>query len=167
MASNIGYKQFPEFDVRNDPETVYARFIKYAKRFKNNHLKAYNITDEDQQRSLFLDSIGEATLDKFEQLDNTGTDLDGAITALRNKFKESHTESRHYISPRDALEMQPNLTHSSVRSDIVHGLYLRIANICPSIALDVIFTNIFILSSWFSYFSLLCCYLLRCCTIST
>ena len=89
MASNIGYKQFPEFDVRNDPETVYARFIKYAKRFKNNHLKAYNITDEDQQRSLFLDSIGEATLDIFEQLDNTGTDLDGAITALRNKFKES------------------------------------------------------------------------------
>ena len=89
MASNIGYKQFPEFDVRNDPETVYARFIKYAKRFKNNHLKAYNITDEDQQRSLFLDSIGEAMLDIFEQLDNTGTDLDGAITALRNKFKES------------------------------------------------------------------------------
>ncbi|KAK2552554.1 Uncharacterized protein P5673_026409 [Acropora cervicornis] len=89
MASNIGYKQFPEFDVRNDPETVYARFAKYAKRFKNNHLKAYNITDEDQQRSLFLDSIGEATLDILEQLDNTGTDLDGAITALRNKFKES------------------------------------------------------------------------------
>ena len=89
MASNIGYKQFPEFDVRNDPETVNARFIKYAKRFKNNHLKAYNITDEDQQQSLFLDSIGEATLDIFEQLDNRGTDLDGAITALRNKFKES------------------------------------------------------------------------------
>ena len=89
MASNIGYKQFPEFDVRNDPETVYARFAKHAKRFKNNHLKAYNITDEDQQRSLFLDSIGEATLDILEQLDNTGTDLDGAITALRNKFKES------------------------------------------------------------------------------
>ena len=65
MAVNIGYKQFPEFDVRNDPETVYARFSKYAKRFKNNHLKAYNITDKHQQRSLFLDSIGEATLGKF------------------------------------------------------------------------------------------------------
>ena len=89
MAVNIGYKQFPEFDVRNDPETVYARFSKYAKRFKNNHLKAYNITDKHQQRSLFLDSIGEATLDIFEQLDDTGTDLDGAITALLNKFKES------------------------------------------------------------------------------
>ena len=89
MASNIGYKQFPEFDVRNDPETVNARFIKYAKWFKNKHLKAYNITDEDQQQLLFLHSIGEATLDIFEQLDNTGTDLDGAMTALRNKFKES------------------------------------------------------------------------------
>ena len=103
MAVNIGYKQFPEFDVRNDPETVYARFSKYAKRFKDNHLKAYNnITEKHQQRSLFLDSIGEATLDIFEQLDNTGTDLngaitavlkgtdlDGAITALLNKFKES------------------------------------------------------------------------------
>ena len=89
MASNIGYKQFPEFDVRNDPETIYMRFVKYAKQFKDNHLKTYNITDENQQRSLFLDSIGEATLDIFEQLDDTGTDLDGAITALRNKFKES------------------------------------------------------------------------------
>ena len=75
--------------VRNDPETVYSRFSKYAKRFKENHLKAYNITDKHQQRSLFLDSIGEATLDIFEQLDDTGTDLDGAITALLNKFKES------------------------------------------------------------------------------
>ena len=52
-------------------------------------MKAYNITDEDQQRSLFLDSVGEATLDIFEQLNDTGTDLDGAITALLNKFKES------------------------------------------------------------------------------
>ena len=62
---------------------------KYARRFKDNHLKAYNITDKHQQRSLFLDSIAEATLDIFEQLDDTGTDLDGAITALPNKFKES------------------------------------------------------------------------------
>ena len=88
MASDIGYKQFPEFDVRNDPEMIYVCFVKYAKRFKDNHLKAYNITNENQQRSLFLDSIGEATLDIFKQLDDTGTDLDGAITALRNKFKE-------------------------------------------------------------------------------
>ena len=73
MAINIGYKQFPEFNIRNDPETVYARFIKYADRFKNNNLKAYNITDKAQQRSLFLDSIGEATLDIFEQLGDTGT----------------------------------------------------------------------------------------------
>ena len=98
MASNIGYKQFPEFDVRNDPETVNTRFIKYAKRFKNNHLKAYNITDEDQQQSLFLDSIGEATLDIFEQLDNRGTDLDGAITALRNKFKSRKTGCSIYTN---------------------------------------------------------------------
>ena len=46
MAINIGYKQFPEFDIRKDQETVYARFVKYAERFKNNHLKAYNITDK-------------------------------------------------------------------------------------------------------------------------
>ena len=89
MAVNIGYKPFPEFDVRKDPETVYARFVKYAERFKNNHLKAYNITDKAQQRSLFLDSISETTLDIFEQLGDTGTDLVGAINALRNKFKES------------------------------------------------------------------------------
>ena len=89
MAVNIGYKQFPEFDVRNDPKTVYARFSKYAKRFKDNHLKAYNITEKHQQRSFFLDSKGEATLDTFEQLHDTGTYLDGAITALLNKFKES------------------------------------------------------------------------------
>ena len=89
MAVNIGYTQFPEFDVRKDPENVYPRFVKYAKRFKDNHLKAYNITDKAQQRSLFLDSIGESTLDIFEQLGDTGTDLDGAINALLNKFKES------------------------------------------------------------------------------
>jgi len=89
MAVNIGYKQFPEFDIRKDPETVYARLVKYAERFKNNHLKAYNITDKAQQQSLFLDSIHETTLDIFEQLGDTGTDLDGAINALRNKFKES------------------------------------------------------------------------------
>ena len=41
MAINTGYKQFSEFDIRKDPETVYARFVKYAKRFKNNHSKAY------------------------------------------------------------------------------------------------------------------------------
>ena len=28
MAVNTGYKQFPKFDVRNDPEMVYAHFIK-------------------------------------------------------------------------------------------------------------------------------------------
>ena len=55
-------------------------------------MKAYNITDEDQPRSLFLDSIDEATLDIYEQLDNTGTDLDGPIIALRNKFKESQNQ---------------------------------------------------------------------------
>ena len=91
MASNIGYKQLPEFNVRNDPETVYRRFVKYAKWFKNSHLKGYNIKGKDQQRLLFLDSTGEATLDIFEQLDNMGTDLDRAITALRNKFKESQS----------------------------------------------------------------------------
>ena len=63
MAVNSGYKQFPEFDVRKDPD---VRFVKYAERFKNNHLKAYNITDKARQRSLFLDSIGEATLEIFE-----------------------------------------------------------------------------------------------------
>ena len=93
MAINIGYKLFPEFDIRKDPETVYARFVKYAERSKNSHLKAY-ITDKAQQRSLFLDSIGEATLDLFEQISNTGTDLDGAVNALRDKFKE--TQSRLY-----------------------------------------------------------------------
>ena len=82
MAINIGHKQFPEFNVRKDPETVYTRFIKYAEQFKNNHLKAYNITDKTQQRSLFLDSIGGVTLDIFEQLSNMGTDLDGAVNAL-------------------------------------------------------------------------------------
>ena len=89
MAVNIGYKQFPEFDVQNDAETVYVRFSKYAKRFKDNHLKAYNITEKHQQRSFFLDSKGEATLHTFEQLHDTGTYLDGAIMALLNKFKES------------------------------------------------------------------------------
>ena len=89
MAVNIGYKQFPEFGIRKDPETVYARFVKYAERFKNNHLKAYNISDKAQQRSLFLDSISEATLDIFEQLSHTGTDRDGAVNPLRDKFKES------------------------------------------------------------------------------
>ena len=49
MAVNIGYKQFPEFDIRKDPETVYARFMKYAEQFKNNNLKAYSITDMAQQ----------------------------------------------------------------------------------------------------------------------
>jgi len=89
MAVNIGYKQFLDFDVRKDPETGHAQFVKYAERFQNNHLKAYNITDKAEQRSLLLDSIGEATLDIFEQLGDTGTDLDGAINELRNKFKES------------------------------------------------------------------------------
>ena len=88
MAVNIGNKQFPEFDIRKDPETVYALFVKYAERFKNNHLKAHNITDKAQHRSLFLDSIGEATLDIFEQLSHTGTDLDGAVNALGDKFNE-------------------------------------------------------------------------------
>ena len=89
MAVNIGYKQFPEFDFRKDTKTVYVRFAKYADRFKNSHLKAYNITDKARQRSLFLDSIGEATLEIFDQFTDNGTDLDGAISALRNKFKES------------------------------------------------------------------------------
>ena len=80
MAVNIGYKQCPEFDVQKDPENVYARFVKYARRFKDNHLKA-----------AFLDSIGESTLDIFEQLaiGDMGTDLGGAINALLNKSKES------------------------------------------------------------------------------
>ena len=61
MAINMGYKQFLEFDIRKDPETVYVRFVRYAERFKNNHLKAYKITDKVQQQSLLLELIGEAT----------------------------------------------------------------------------------------------------------
>ena len=89
MAINISYKQFPEFDIHKDPETIYAHFIKYAKWFKNNHLKAYNITDKAQQQSSYFNSIGEGTLEIFEQLSNTGTDLDRAINLLQDKFKES------------------------------------------------------------------------------
>ena len=83
------YKQFPEFDIHKDPETIYAHFVKYAEQFKNNHLKAYNITDKAQQLSLFLESIGEANLDTYKQLSHTETDLDGAVNALQDKFKES------------------------------------------------------------------------------
>jgi len=87
--STLDTSNFPNSTFRRkDPETVYARFKKYAERFNNNHLKFYNIIDKAQQRSLFLDLIGEATLDIFEQLVDTGTDLDGAINAQRNKFKE-------------------------------------------------------------------------------
>ena len=89
MAVNIGNKQFPEFDVWKHSENACARFVKYAKRFKENHLKACSITDKAQQRTLFLDSIVESTLDIFEQLVDTGTDLDGAINALLNRFEES------------------------------------------------------------------------------
>lgn len=71
------------------PETIYSHLMKFAERFKNNHLKVYNITDKAQQRLLFLDSIGEATLDILEQLSHMGTGLDRAINASWNKFKES------------------------------------------------------------------------------
>ena len=96
MAVNIGYKQFPEFNVRKDPENVYPRFVKYAKRFKDNHLKAYNITDKAQQLSLFLDSIGESTLDIFEQLGDTGTD---GISCNRNHRPKLLTRSGCTVSP--------------------------------------------------------------------
>jgi len=43
MASNIGYRQFPEFDVRNDPETVYAHFVKYASKIANLRLQSETI----------------------------------------------------------------------------------------------------------------------------
>ena len=52
-------KLLPEFDPNRVLEKVYVRFVKYAERFKNNHLKVNNITDEAQQRSLFLVSVGE------------------------------------------------------------------------------------------------------------
>ena len=81
-----------------------------SERFKNNHLKAHNITDKAQQRSLFLDSIGEATLDIFEQLSNSGTDLDGAVNALRDKFKESQNRlyNRHKFRPFDLVRSKSN-----------------------------------------------------------
>ena len=71
MAVNIGYKQFPEFDVRNDPETVYAslKFIRYASsrfllsttgslRYGHNGLQTRVIHGEDLVRDLLrmLDS---------------------------------------------------------------------------------------------------------------
>ena len=87
--STLDTSNFPNSMFGKYPENVCARFVKYAKRFKDNHLKAYNITHKAQQRSLFLDSMGESTLDISEQLGNTGTDLDGAINALLNMFKES------------------------------------------------------------------------------
>lgn len=37
-------------------------------------MKGYNITEEAQQRSSFLDSVGGATSDIFEQLGSTGAD---------------------------------------------------------------------------------------------
>ena len=87
----------PEFDIRKYPETVYARFVKYAERLKNNHLKAYNITDKAQQRLLFLDSI-EAALDILEQLSHTGTDLDGAVNALRDKYRTGCTTYTNFAA---------------------------------------------------------------------
>ena len=59
MASNIFcYKQLPKFNHWSDLEMVYVRFVKYAKHFKDNHLKSYNIMDENHQGWLFLDFIG-------------------------------------------------------------------------------------------------------------
>ena len=46
MASNIGYRQFPEFDVRNDPEMVYAHFVKYASKIANLRLQSEQSTSE-------------------------------------------------------------------------------------------------------------------------
>ena len=98
MAINIGYKQFPEFDLCKDPETVHVRFVKYTERFKNNHLKAYNITDKVQQRSLFLDATGEATLDIFEQLSHTGTDLGEPLMHYETSSRNLRTGCTTYTN---------------------------------------------------------------------
>ena len=62
-----GEQQFPDFDIRKDPETVYApaRLVIYTERFKNNHLKAYNVTEKAQQRTVFLNSVEETNFHKF------------------------------------------------------------------------------------------------------
>ena len=103
MAISIDYMyihhvQFPEFDIRKDPETVYACFVKCAQQFKNNHLKAYNIMDKAQKRLLFLDSIGKATLDIFEQLSNTGTDLDRALMHYETSSRNLRTGCTTYTN---------------------------------------------------------------------
>lgn len=48
MPANIAFKQFLEFAVSKDPETVCARPVKYAERYNSYHGKAYNITDKAQ-----------------------------------------------------------------------------------------------------------------------
>lgn len=51
-------------------------------------MKAYNIRDKAQHRSLFLDSIGEATHDIFRQLGSTETDLDRSHQRATKQVKE-------------------------------------------------------------------------------
>ena len=47
---------------------------------------------------LFLDSIGEAALDILEQLSHTGTDLDGAVNALRDKYRTGCTTYTNFAA---------------------------------------------------------------------
>ena len=56
------------------------------------------------QRSLLLDSIGEATLNIFEQLSHTGTDLDGAETNSGNLRTACTTYTNFATSNKERMK---------------------------------------------------------------
>ena len=71
---------------------------------------------QHQRRSLLLDSIGEATLNIFNELNDTGTDLDGTTNALRDEFKES----QNFRSTKQCKDKTWNSFISKLRAEGEH-----------------------------------------------
>ena len=85
MAKVLDLPKISAFSL-GETSTISQRWSKWVKAFEY-YIAASGITDKKQQRAVLLHLAGPEVQDIFETLEDTGNDLDTAITKLTAYFQ--------------------------------------------------------------------------------
>lgn len=95
----------PIFDPHSDWSSVHQRWTKWLRQFYL-FIEAANITLEPRKKALLLNLAGEAVIDIFDSLPETGNTYVEALTALDNYFKPKKNVQFEIYNFRQALQRQ-------------------------------------------------------------
>ena len=110
MAKVLDLPKISAFSL-GETSTISQRWSKWVKAFEY-YIAASGITDKKQQRAVLLHLAGPEVQDIFETLEDTGNDLDTAITKLTAYFQpqKKHSVRAAQFSTNNSATRRNNRT---------------------------------------------------------